>query len=81
MYLFINRIPSFEPMWLTLRVTVTMSRVYQILGKIHPFQTQPAAEKGVLFSLVKATVSALGSLDSRRDGLCLEGGDSEGKTS
>ena len=81
MYLFINRIPSFEPMWLTLRVTVKMSRVYQILGKIHPFQTQPAAEKGVLFSPVKATVSALGSLDSRRDGLCLEGGDSEGKTS
>ena len=58
-----------------------MSRAYQILRKIHPFQTQPAAEKGVLLSPVKATVSALGSLDSRKDGLCLGGGDSEGKTS
>lgn len=68
-------------MWLTLRVIVTMSRAYQILRKIHPFQTQPAAEKGVPLSPVKATVSALGSLDTRKDGLCLGGGDSEGKTS
>ena len=68
-------------MWLTLRVTVTISRAYQILGKIHPFQTQPAAEKGVPLSSVKATVSALGSLDSRRDGLCFGGGDSKAKTS